>query len=789
MTSNQKLTIALLARKQAFKARKNLSYIIVNENRVPQKDIDWNIECVTTFFSALNDCFEIYGYRRKNFRPEEMIVSERVAKLTTEELIKCLKYELAWPLCRALNNPYPPRPAKYTPIFIGRYYDLIKCISRKVNEKKMSFLMTALNLKRACPKVPQGFQQKSMEAHKKNMTSEPVRINKHKRTLLQEFTDLFFGPNWDRTNPYERQHFIFSEAGCIENPRSKGGATNHFIQEIKQMDQLQDPVQQHTDFYLSEKYKEEKKKYLSRPPQCVIATTLDPLKARIITKNSYIENVAKPFQMMLHNRLKQFKMFKLIGSPVGENVVTDNLSHISKNKDIWVSADYESATDNLPPAVQQIIIAQALNNSGVPTIMRDQIIHMTKLHQIQYPDETINQTNGQLMGGLFSFPILCIWNAFLLCYAYHQEHGCSIKQAFKRMSGKTLINGDDLVYKGNKGLIKRWKNVVHQNGLKLSIGKTYYHKKYFTINSRMFEQTDQIITKRNYNVTVDKKSRTVTNRVLNLSRQKMIPTVLVHVALGGSRMQDISVGQISLEEALELYKLTVPKVKKPYLNREKIRKVWLNVFEKVLKDDPRAVCLPKELGGLDLDPELWGDISKLTFNEPQKLLAYATSQGIRWNENIPSRECPYIDEAIQNLKELCDPAHLLAPNIGPKTQSRTDLDWLIFRRGAINKAQYGNIKKTERTSTSGWQTFRSVQEQIKRKVEFAKVQAQQYCDNVMWDSLDDLSEEQMTILKASYAFTHKTTFSIIKGYIRKGGEIINNYLESQATKVPQLTRK
>jgi len=129
----------------------------------------------------------------------------------------------------------------------------------------------------------------------------------------------------------------------------------------------------------------------------------------------------------------------------------------------------------------------------------------------------LNQSNGQLMGSILSFPILCQMN--LLCYKLALEEYLADQLGSFRFSRlcfsiyKTpgipikflpcLVNGDDIYFRTNAKFYEIWLKWIKRAGFSLSIGKNYVHKSIFTINSRCFSMCDNEDTlDQNYQGTV-----------------------------------------------------------------------------------------------------------------------------------------------------------------------------------------------------------------------------------------------------------------------------------------------
>jgi hypothetical protein len=123
-----------------------------------------------------------------------------------------------------------------------------------------------------------------------------------------------------------------------------------------------------------------------------------------------------------------------------------------------------------------VILQQALKFvDHEPT--REWAMKEVSSHILHYPREShlkpIVQTNGQLMGSLLSFPLLCLVN-----------------DATAKLAGAPsdsyLINGDDIVLRVERQIANKWKEIAPGLGLTLSLGKTFYDRDFGTVNSQLF---------------------------------------------------------------------------------------------------------------------------------------------------------------------------------------------------------------------------------------------------------------------------------------------------------------
>jgi hypothetical protein len=150
-----------------------------------------------------------------------------------------------------------------------------------------------------------------------------------------------------------------------------------------------------------------------------------------------------------------------------------------EESEVFVSGDYESATDNLPLEVAEAILSEAERLSRC--IPREIWMYARRSLRasVAYPDLSVplQQVRGQLMGNLLSFPLLCIQNyvAFRWCVSRTE---CP--------DSRVRINGDDIVFRATRRVASRWMSTVSSLGLVVSPGKTLVLPGAFSLNSTFF---------------------------------------------------------------------------------------------------------------------------------------------------------------------------------------------------------------------------------------------------------------------------------------------------------------
>lgn len=216
----------------------------------------------------------------------------------------------------------------------------------------------------------------------------------------------------------------------------------------------------------------------------------EALKIRVISKGPpLLYTFLSPLQKFMWSVLKDNRVFKLIGEPITAEHVQERIG-VPKDEQIIINGDYKASTDNLHSWVSECIgreIVKEIRLAHVPgegyefnrdheeMFIRSLIHHEYTIDGIRMP-----QLEGQLMGSVTSFPVLCLANAAMCRWALeaadHKKYRLSDSPYHR--SGKLaslLVNGDDCTLKGNRGSLRKlWETITSFGGLSTSVGKTLY---------------------------------------------------------------------------------------------------------------------------------------------------------------------------------------------------------------------------------------------------------------------------------------------------------------------------
>nr|UJQ92014.1 MAG: putative RNA-dependent RNA polymerase [Magoulivirus sp.] len=303
-------------------------------------------------------------------------------------------------------------------------------------------------------------QAASWESHAARVTvPSPVDLPAGYLPFVRKVVGFQLPRGWDKH--YERRVSSFSPpaSATTSTPRSKGGARaewlgkrSKFIEAALGVRDFNLPTQWNVNFMNVEVQG----------------------KSRSVTVASSVQQLLGPLHRCLYDTISQ-KDWLLRGAAKPGKF----RSFEPKAGEVFVSGDYESATDNLPFEVAECILEVARDNSTVVPERIWELAFMSLRSAIKYPDGSVRaQVRGQLMGNLMCFPLLCLQNyvAFRWCFR-GRDHP------------PVRINGDDIVFRAREDASRRWMNTVSRLGLKLSIGKTLVSKSVFSLNSTFFRAT------------------------------------------------------------------------------------------------------------------------------------------------------------------------------------------------------------------------------------------------------------------------------------------------------------
>jgi len=465
-----------------------------------------------------------------------------MSQWSEEDFVPNAKFWKDWPLAFFLKNPLPPVPAswKYKPttaLFSGATGKYFHRLARYPSDKEDSFsfyraVFGLAQSKRGFAPVPRSFVKKGMMKHAKQLSSPPTSEPdlEAARIFARAFFKGFRPPKIFSNLPSMEASMKASVEASIEKGGSRGFLrhlaseyfgtltpdSDDFIRLLKpNATQLFEegglPPLSPDDWrviasgytpaksrsYLSPSAQESIQELIRKDPSASLLPTarvaeiLEPLKVRLVTAMDAVRtHVSRPLQRSLWKYVRSSPVFALIGEPISEALIyglIDRHHKFGGGEDPFVSGDYSAATDGLDIRLSKVFLDVIMENLDPEDLPFKDFISSALLEQVLvYPSWTkikpVVQKNGQLMGSILSFPILCIANLF----AYIM----SLPEPMKYLTSRSrmdklpvLINGDDILFRSSDAHYEKWLVETRRVGFTQSIGKNFRHDRFFTVNS------------------------------------------------------------------------------------------------------------------------------------------------------------------------------------------------------------------------------------------------------------------------------------------------------------------
>jgi len=247
--------------------------------------------------------------------------------------------------------------------------------------------------------------------------------------------------------------------------------------------------------------------FLEMELSVVPAVILEPLKGRIITKpNAGLYSYLTGLQKGLHNQMRIHPVFSAIGGPVSQEDF-DFIAEGWKPGNIFVSGDYSQATDRLKSEVTEsiceVLLEPLLNSDdeydrkvgalALKTLIQCKVLTSRSFLGTdvwKYPFSAIqglefDQENGQLMGNVLSFLILCLANYCAYHISYEDYSGLQLG-AFSPLLPRVKINGDDILFQSSWEHYYVWESSIKSFGFEKSLGKNFVSDSFMVMNSELW---------------------------------------------------------------------------------------------------------------------------------------------------------------------------------------------------------------------------------------------------------------------------------------------------------------
>jgi len=345
---------------------------------------------------------------------------------------------------------------------------------------------------------------------------------------------------------------------------------------------------------------------LKEPPLVDLVMLPEALKVRGISKGpAFHYAVLKPLQKKLWSTMKKIHVFHLIGKPVTADIVQERLGAKLGPGEKYLSVDYSDATNQMYSWVSEVIVREIcviLDIVGDEARLVEE--SMTK-HLITDPDDKdhiLPQNNGQLMGSIISFPILCIANAAICRWMLELSN----LRKIPLRDANLAINGDDAVMRCTEEGRLLWEKIGSFCGLRPSVGKVYFSSRFLNINSTTYNYHQdgyESFTTKRLKYSTDEDTGRVTQECKITHRMRHFELVkYVNLGLlfglkrsGGKTELDTEMGGTTLGVCAQDLIASSPH----YLHETLMSQyLWLN--DKVLKTFAVPWFLPESLCGLGL---------------------------------------------------------------------------------------------------------------------------------------------------------------------------------------------
>jgi len=268
--------------------------------------------------------------------------------------------------------------------------------------------------------------------------------------FLSEKVKELFPRGWDKGYRGRCRGLLLPVSACFEAGRRRGGA-RHLRGKLSVVRRVALGWERCTE-----------------RPHVKVSAIRDGPKLRIVSAARATRSALSPLHHLLYDHLS--RMPWLLRGDAKPTAFSD---FCLKKGEVFVSGDYEGATDNLSLVVYQHLLKSLSGTSEhVPPSVWELALGDSQSYLWGHGRVGLQQ-RGQLMGNYLSFPALCLTNYLTFKYAVPREV-------------PVRVNGDDIVFRATLDEYEVWRKTVGESGLVLSEGKTRVHDQYFTLNSALF---------------------------------------------------------------------------------------------------------------------------------------------------------------------------------------------------------------------------------------------------------------------------------------------------------------
>lgn len=465
----------------------------------------------------------IYGFNDVGFKTKRMLDGWKRASLLTGGPFKYAKWLFAayYSYHKKQEIPTFPRegeiktqvlqPVSPNALASGRLYRWISIMKNSDPSMFDSYLTSLLYIKKGLPRPHVRMVREAEKKSFEKLTSKPLMPpsvirsgekyaitddiirSKMKRIIDEVFDGVSYTVD-DRIEP-----FFPSTSANYLHTRGLGGAVGTILDHPDLLKGLRDEstlvevdrrnvndadIIVYDDIRLRDRFRFLYNRILihalREEPLAVPQGLPESLKTRVISKGPPLLYTAmKPLQRKLWSSLFRHRTFELIGKPVNGSILSRVFHPLTEADDAsFISCDYSDATNEMFSKWSDFCADLIIKKLDLTLDESYLVKRALTNHIVMLNGEKRVQERGQLMGSVLSFPILCLVNATLCSVAMMSQYG---DKPLKELP--LLVNGDDAVFTGNSEVYSRWLRAAKLSGMAPSIGKVYYSKEFFNINS------------------------------------------------------------------------------------------------------------------------------------------------------------------------------------------------------------------------------------------------------------------------------------------------------------------
>lgn len=424
MTQSRVIKCDLRPERASLSSEMTFALRVVLEEFGLSEGLDWSI--IKSYFESQISSFD----EIQAVKSCKLGLAYVFSEFTGQEL-PCLRSECVYPLNRIVRKR------------VRRY------VSRSHTEKGqkspgpsgLRLLFSILQMKNLLRyQIPDSFVEATFEKHKKTLSSVPDDLSNE---MINHITVV--GRQFGEGLTIDLGRFsVAPTSAYLGAPRSRGGCRSYLYKRLVDEDHTRRCPHLHSEvvpgrFYCYENFP-------SRKVQA--EAVLEPLKCRVITKGDPMLWILKSVQTSLTEHLWDFPVFELThGKPISDFCP----SWSAKKGHLFVSGDYSAATDGLHPKVPYLLMREILNHctfigasAEVLPALKALVLQEVGPHLVSYPSKSrvtpFEQSTGQLMGSLLSFPLLCLANFV----TYRVSQG--IERLRSRRLKACLVSDGDFVF-------------------------------------------------------------------------------------------------------------------------------------------------------------------------------------------------------------------------------------------------------------------------------------------------------------------------------------------------------